>query len=63
MALEQWHKIRWSSDKEHMAYSSKRETTVFEIQTRGYLCNPRPIKRASFHACELSAQNMQTSNE
>lgn len=47
MALEQWHKTRWNGDKEHtnrdLAYSSKCETTVFEIQTRGWSMQPPPL--------------------
>ena len=47
MAMKPWHKTRWSSNKQHedelntdgdMAFSSKHETTVFEIQT-GDICN------------------------
>ena len=43
MALKPWHKTRWNGHKRHkdelyiyrdMPFSSKRETTMFEIQTR-----------------------------
>ena len=48
MALKQRHKKRWNGDKQHkqaMAYSSKNETTIFQIQT-GQIRIPPP-KRAS----------------
>ena len=53
MAIKPWHTTRWSSNKQHedelntdgdMAFSSKHETTVFEIQARD-ICNP--LKEAS----------------
>ena len=55
MALKQRHKTRWKGGKQHkvglntdrdMACSSKRETNVFEIQTKDI----RP-KKALFRAC------------
>ena len=61
MALKPWHKTRWNGHKQHkdelsiyrdMPFSSKRETTMFEIQTRD-ICREA--------ACNTVAQQTQFS--